>query len=133
MPCRSDYMEPNEREKESQRVAMLLIYTVEKLGSGKVSGKLVKTATDPYGNVVRLDRDTAELCSLIRSMNPEQLNRIVYDGRDANARKLADWWEHHEEADKLREANERHIAEHEAAKRRILEKLTDKERKVLGL
>jgi hypothetical protein len=35
-------------------------------------------------------------------MTPEQENRIVYNGRDPMSRRLADWWERHEEIDRQR-------------------------------
>lgn len=123
MPCRCDYMEPTKREIEHKLVHNLLFYVVESL-------RLDSIITD-FGRDV--DEDTALLCSLIRVMNKNEVNRIVYDGRNPQARKLADWWDKHQERDRIREEAERHQADLEITKRRALEKLTDKERKVLGL
>jgi hypothetical protein len=59
---------------------------------------------------------TVELCAMLTAMSPEDANRLVYDGRNAMARKLADWWEEHQKADKLRINRERRDAMRRGAK-----------------
>jgi hypothetical protein len=44
-------------------------------------------------------------------MSTEDADRLVYDGRNPMARKLADWWEEHQKADKMRRNRERRDAE----------------------
>ena len=103
MPCRSDYMEPNLKEQALQETAQLLIYVRKNTNSGvKITDKLKRAANDIY---CRHDY-VPELCSAIRALTDEEMNRIVYDGRNPTARKLADWWDKHEEADRRREAAE---------------------------
>lgn len=105
MPCRSDYMEPNAREQESKLVCSLLVYLLPCLKQ-PVPKRIKEGADYIYGSVAQMDEDTDTLCSLCRNMTDEQSNKFIYDGRTPNARKLADWWEHHQEADRKREAQE---------------------------
>ena len=121
MPCRCDYMEPTAREIEHKLVHNLIFYVVESLHLDR---------TD-FGNNV--DQDTKTLCSLIKAMNKKQLDTIVYNGRNAQARKLADWWDKHQEYDKLREAAELHQKHLIMVKERALKKLTKEERQALGI
>lgn len=121
MPCRCDYMEPTEREVEHKLVHNLIFYVVESLHLDR---------TD-FGDDV--DQDTKTLCSLIKAMNKKQLDTIVYDGRNPQARKLADWWDKHQEADKLREAAEKHQARLRFLRETALAKLSREERQALGI
>lgn len=110
MPCQSDYMEPNEREKESVLVAKLLIYISESSNMIHESflPALNNAAKDIYGYTDMLDRWTRLLCSKCQEIeeDPELANRIIYNGRNKQARDLAAWWERHQEADRIREAEE---------------------------
>ena len=105
MPCRSDHMEPRARESESRRVAGHLCYLLP-LVKAPVSESLKQTASNMYGSEKECDSLTAQLCSLIRSLSASESDRFIYNGRNANARKLADWWENHQEVDRLREEQE---------------------------
>lgn len=105
MPCRSDYLEATQLEKDSRRFCDLLCYVMERLGKIPPDWA-VKAKDEYYGNAAKVNDAAVKLCALIRQMSPEQLNAIVYDGRSARARKLADFWDAHEEADKRREAEE---------------------------
>lgn len=67
------------------------------------------------------------MCSAIRALTDEQMNRIVYDGRNPKARSLADWWEKHLEADRIREEQERKEAQEKANLDSALKKLTVEE------
>lgn len=49
------------------------------------------------------------------------------------ARQLADWWENHQEFDRVRTAEEKRKAKLESLKENILAKLTDEEKEALGL
>jgi len=53
-----------------------------------------------------LDKWTEMLCTICKSMTEEEENRLIYDGRNPKARKLADWWDEHKEMDKEREGKE---------------------------
>ena len=96
---------PNAREAESKLVCSLLAYILPCLKQA-VPNRIKEGADHIYGSVDHLDKDTDTLCSLCRNMTDEQSNKFIYDGRIPNARKLADWWEHHQEADRKCEAQE---------------------------
>lgn len=101
MPCRSDYMEPTAREAGSRQEAGLLVY-VNSLLNIPTDHSIMRAAADPYGDRDRADEITAALCATIRKMTPEQVDAIVYNGRDVVARDLANWWDEHQEADRQR-------------------------------
>ena len=101
MGCRSDYMEPNEREKESVLVCHLLIFAFTEL-KRKIPQDVVSAAMATYGDVVRLDEHTALLCDTCANMSVRYCERIIYNGRSPDSRRLADWWDRHQEADKKR-------------------------------
>lgn len=104
MPCNSDYLNPTHREAQLQRAAKLLKYVYECLGL-EVPKHVKETAADIYA---KDDRSVMKLCDIIHQMNEAQLNEIVYDGRNKNARDLADWWDEHKAADRRREEEEAH-------------------------
>lgn len=130
MGCRSDYMEPNERESESVLVCQLTKYLFTALGV--VVPPHVMSSDYYYGSLATLDTDTAVLCSTIQELNKEQLDRIVYDGHNADARKLAAWWDQHQEADRKREEKEKEEKARNKTIERALKKLTLAEREALG-
>lgn len=81
MPCRSDYLELNDRERESVKVRGFL----------RDLGMPVKLA-EGYGDVPNLDRDTALLCAWCKN----------YDVKNYSL-ELQIWWRDHQIADKKRE------------------------------
>ncbi len=101
MPCNSDYMYPSEREEQSKKLTGLLCYVLEALDETPPSWAVV-AKSEYYGDVKTLDASVKLLCALIQGFSPEMANRIMYDGRIANARQLADFWDRHQEADASR-------------------------------
>lgn len=132
MPCRSDHMEPIEREIETKAVCGHIIYIMNCLDSDYPEG-----LTDSYNNIYpsqeETDKWTAYLCSVLHSFSPEEEDRIVYEARDAESRKLADWWEEHQRKDRERENVERQKQREDQARKIALTKLTDYEKELLGL
>lgn len=132
MPCQSDYMEPSGVELESQRVCQLLVYLWGRLFV-PVPKWVQKAAKDYYGNKDRLDEATKLLCSALCSLDEKQMEEYVYDAHNKEARRLAGWWERHQEWD------ERRVKEEDEARRKVilrgraLKKLTVEEMKALGL
>lgn len=116
MPCRSDYLAPTERERESGRV---LEFLKELAGQPFNHDK-----PDIYGRVDNLDADTARLCTLCQSMG----RGITLFSLDVQL-----WWEKHQKADKIRMEQEKTAAEKAALREVALAKLTPEERKALGL
>lgn len=104
MPCNTDYMEPNVRERQRRLAAQLLIYVYGRLGL-TISTRIKIAADDIYGGPANDDFVT-ELCSILKIMSTAQIDEVVYDARDKTARQLADWWEEHQEEDRKREAIE---------------------------
>lgn len=95
MPC----YEPPESHNEitSKRVSNLIIIINKKLGIENEENieKWCNTYHENHCDVV-----TPLLCSKISNLSEEQLNEIVYNGRDKESRLLADWWDEHKEFDK---------------------------------
>lgn len=110
MPCRSEYCEPSAREVESKRVCGLLVYLLELLGDTVPAG-YPDAAKSMYGRENILDEATAHLCQLCGDLTLDQKDTFMYDGRNAKARRLADWWDRHQAADRKREAEETREAE----------------------
>lgn len=115
MPCRSDYMEPNLREKDSHEVAKhimnldskypnLIRYALNTLGYGENYFDVIKSGTATmYGSIENADDFTRILCYVCSHMTEEQQDQAIYNGREPNARKLADWWDKHKQFDAVRE------------------------------
>lgn len=102
MGCRNDYLEPTAREKESSLVAGLLYYLSDYKSVGFDRDELLTSSRSSYGNLNLLDAYTDRLCSICKKMSKEEKDKLVYDGRNSNARKLADWWEKHQKEDEER-------------------------------
>jgi hypothetical protein len=125
-------MNPSGAELESRRVCNLIIYLFTALGK-PIAPWIVKAADNYYGNTNRLDEATKILCEACRSLTKKEEDRLIYDGRDPNARKLADWFDRHQEWDARRVAEEEESRRKIMLKDRALKKLTVEERKALGL
>jgi len=128
MPCRSDYMDPTNKEQGLHETAMLLIYVYNRTDT-KVSSKLIKASNDMYCE----DDYVQELCTAIRAFSPEQENIIMYDGRNPIARRLADWWSIHLEADNARIDKERQDHKNAIHRQTGIAKLSPEELIALGL
>ena len=132
MPCNSDYLAASGQELESQRVCQLLAYLyghVEKT----VPDWVAKAADDYYGNVARLDEATKMLCECCRLLTEEEAGQFIYDGHNPEARKLADWFDRHQEWDRRRVKEEDETRRRVILKGRALKKLSTEEIEALGL
>jgi hypothetical protein len=94
MGCRSDYMEPRAAEAESNKVAKLIIYVEAKLGNHPAQW-IFAAASNMYGAEAKVSELTAILCEAIGELTDEQMEAVVYNAHDGNARVLAEWWEQH--------------------------------------
>lgn len=129
MPCNSDYLNPNKREREMQRAAKLLVYVHQQTGKTPPPFA-VKEAANIYASD---ERNVVDLCGFLRAMSDEDRERLVYNAKDKTARDLADWWEVHQAADAAREAGKAVEEQRKAAAEAGLAKLTAVEKKALGL
>jgi hypothetical protein len=132
MPCRSDYLGPYEFEKENQRAAKFIIWLSNKLDLSvpkwiKEEGKKI---------YARDERTIPELCKILKRLKRNdsiKFEAIVYDAHNFKSRELADWWERHLKADRDRKLQERKEFKENQIKKNALDKLSKKEREVLGL
>ena len=69
----------------------------------------------------------ALLCRILSNMKQTLLNKYVYDGRNADCRALADWWDKHQKADAKRLAKETKETENDKLLAVALNRLTDAE------
>jgi hypothetical protein len=103
MPCNSDYLTPTRLEVESRKTAENIKYLLTELKLEVPS--LIENATGCYGDRHIADTMVSTLCKLCKGLTKDEMDKIVY-GRTKEARQLADWWEEHQEADRLREEKE---------------------------
>lgn len=106
MPCSSDYLEPTQSELNSKEVAQHLIYVKKKLDYIELPEYVYVANSDSYGYPKMLDDMVVLLCDLLSTMRKVDLEEIVYNAKCKESRKLADWWEEHQEADKKRKLKE---------------------------
>lgn len=107
MPCMSDHMEPSARELHQKEASQLLVYVGKELKQPvkdiyKFAAKDVYGAGGTYAIV--------ELCSVISTMSDLDIERIVYNGHDPMARRLADWWDEHKREDEKQIKNKKEAA-----------------------
>lgn len=116
MPCRSDYMEPTERERESVRVCKHLQH-LSRVLKHPLPGDVRKGVQTMYGNVSLLDAHTALLCELMNEYENEIATRIseMFKPEDME---LMIWFRRHKEADKKREERERKAEREQALAKR---------------
>jgi hypothetical protein len=140
MACNGEYLVANEVERESKRVANLIIYVAvaaqldaKYFFHKEMDMNQVRKSTGYYGNAAAIDPLVRILCDIVGGFDEEQMTRIVYDGRLGHARDLAAWWQRHQAADVMR------VREEEAAKKKAkvreaaLSKLSDEEKDALGI
>lgn len=97
MACNSEHLRQTNKEIELQKAAQLYLFVRDCLGI-PVPPELEQAANTLYCT----DDYTESLCSTLQGFNEEQMQRIVYDGRNKQSRELADWWEAHLQADQKR-------------------------------
>lgn len=132
MPCDSSYMEATYREKELQLTAKLLVFVRKSLGQDCPTW-VKRAANSMYAEGAGDgDKLVSLLCKEIHAMTSGQRDKIIYDSHDKMSRKLADWWEEHQEADRKREKQEDEELRKESLRSAALKKLTKEEREALG-
>lgn len=122
MPCSSEYLEPNQRERESVRV---LEFLREIRGQEFDHDEPHTDVYGVYGNPLTLDKDTAELCAWLRKITSQDVKLYSLE--------LQLWWQRHQKADKKRAEREKLQRRLAAVKEAAKKKLTDEERRALGL
>jgi hypothetical protein len=101
MPCYQ--AEESNNEVQSRRMAALVVILDRKMGL-KTPEAIIRWSNATYEN--HCDILTPLLCSRLNALTPEQLDQIVYNGRDKDSRRLADWFDEHKEWDAKRRNEE---------------------------
>jgi hypothetical protein len=128
MPCNSDYMNPTHKEVQLRETAILYKYALRCLGLD-IPPEVSRAAGDMYCSVDFV----SDLCNLLSDMTEEQRVSIIYNPYEKPSRRLADWWEEHQKADRLREEREKEAARQAAVREEALSRLTPEQIKALGL
>ena len=108
MPCNCDHMEATQHEVESKTVASLLKHVLAHQ-SKEIPEAIRKAANNYYGDIKRVHEFTAQLCGLCGVMDNAEAEAIIYNGHDKNSRKLATWWEAHQNFDAIKLAAKKEI------------------------
>jgi len=121
-------MDPTQKQRLLQETAQLYEYALFEMNLN-VPADVKAAAKDIY---CRKDF-VPQLCELLTVMNELHKQRIVYNAYSSMSRKLANWWEKHQEADRKRIFEEDLQKMQDAVRTKALAKLTDAEKKALGL
>jgi hypothetical protein len=79
-------------------IAKLYAYALEATGA-RPSKEVLEVVAYPNIMGARIEKDITDgLCHLLANMDEATMNRVVYNGRDARSRRLADWWDENSEA-----------------------------------
>jgi hypothetical protein len=132
MGCRSDYMEPTGYEEQIKDTVNHLVYLYSVIEKPRTAA-LIKASKDIYFDTSEGDRWVAELCSELRKLDAETFDKVVYNAKVPESRRLADWWEEHEAADNARISAELAKAAKKELRDVALAKLTEEERNSLDL
>ena len=127
MPCNSEYLEPNHRERNGSKVVALMQELdsgelSELYGTGYVIKKIDKHQHRTYYNG-NLDKDVNTLCDRL-----QQVDSIAEYSLEMQI-----WWRDHQAADAIRLQGELDDIEEAKEVEAALKKLTSYERELLGL
>lgn len=99
MPCRTDYVYEDRRYLFNIDTAKFIKYVTNLYYKNPVPKYVEETI-----KTGKLDL-APTLCAILRNIQNSDLkefDKIVYNAKDPISRKLADWWEEHEKADRDR-------------------------------
>lgn len=130
MPCSSSQQEPSKQETESRKVSGLIIWLWTHLDK-EIPGWVRETVNNAYGNSEKVHELTNMLCNECRVLTQKGEDEVIYNGRDRNARRLADWWDDHQESDRIMAAARQSKVDALNLKRKALSKLTPEERRAI--
>ena len=114
MPCQGPSNE-EVRTANHQRDLYQLMLDIHHYGKDNGAGLLltaeyfamceqgIHDAGQAYNTRGTFDRATAELCRIVQAFTPEQQDFYLYNGRVSACRRLAEWWEAHQEVDRQRD------------------------------
>ena len=126
-------MEPDKSEKNSQETAYLIRFILN-YRKENVPQWIKFASENSYGDVGRLNDLVVWLCDLCTHMEKWEQDEIIYNGRNADSRRLANWWDEHQKADEVRLKKETVEAERKQTLRASgLAKLTRDEQEALDI
>lgn len=102
MTCDSSHMQHTRHEREMVKVCQLLLYVQSHCHGMILPNWIRANSHGGYPDCSRLDHATATLCGACIAMTDHDQARIIYNGRDSESRRLADWWEARQAADVAR-------------------------------
>jgi len=124
MGCRSDYLEANQGEKNLSEVLTFL----EELETGV----FVKKNTEGYRKDV-YNRPLDDINKELETRVPELCSKLQLVDTTKYSLELQMWWRDHKEADRLRVEKEMEEVKEGELREQAISKLTDYEKKLLGL
>ena len=130
MPCNSEYMEPSYDEMESQLVCELICFVYKEIGK-KIPAWVKEASASIYGESNRLTQAENMLYLTLTSFKKMERERIVYNAKSKTSRRLADWFEKHDEIVKDEEKNERRTHDQKKRAKSVLAKLRKEEVKII--
>jgi hypothetical protein len=135
MPCHVDG--PSKSAIDTMKAAKLLVFALGVL-KRPVPAYVIEAAKDDYpysisAHVTETAKIEPELCALMLSLSQDQIRLVAYNAYSRESRDLADWWETHQENDRRHEKEEADKREKERLVRSALGKLTNEEKRALGL
>ena len=121
MPCNSDYLEARPSEVEASKVLALL----EELETGKLPNYF----GDGYYSEVYNKNEKDILSNKV----PELCERLQNTDVSKYSLEMQMWWREHQKADKERIEKELNLKKEESERQKAISKLSDYERRLLGL
>lgn len=130
MPQQADKLTKNQAE--TMKVCQLLLYV-----QGKIEGMMLPmwirwNATTDNPDTSRLYHAINTLGRICKDMTQHEQARIIYNGRDAEAKRLADWWDTLQGLDRKQRIEEKRKSQIAKTRKRAVAKLTRAERNALG-
>lgn len=89
-------MNPSNKEMQLRKTCQLYAYVLA--SQGQEVPEEIHECTDSYDYLVDC---TAKLSQLLKELDSDTFNRVVYDTDSKEARDLAHWWDMNQEADRL--------------------------------
>jgi hypothetical protein len=136
MPCRGpEPVTPTQKGVESRRTCQMLVYILEMFDQHIEDWITEGAKEDEYCWYPEyLDEATRMTCEWCKhAIETGQEDTVIFDAHSRKARRLADWWEEHQELDKKREKAKKAKAKKARAKKKAMSKLTKKDKEALGL
>lgn len=100
MPCYEPRTQP--AFQKTKLVCELLAY-VQTKQPAMILPNWVRNAINGAPDPMHLHHATNMLCGICKNMTEHEQARVIYNPRDGDSRRLADWWEQHQKDDAMRD------------------------------